>query len=768
MALLEDKIDQISDPDLRRLIKAEVKKLKNQKRFGLVFEQHIPEMVPIYNAPIKPRSMVAYRTGNMGETYRVKKVSDNIAEIIKDSDGSIELVPLENLVVVKRFGEPIYPALMPVEKIEMGGDSPHHVLIEADNYHALQLLEYLYPNKIDCIYIDPPYNTGARDWKYNNDYVDNNDTYKHSKWLSMMQKRLVLSKQLLKDDGVLIVTIDDYELYHLGTLLEEIFPEYEHYIVSIEHNRRGRRGKNFAKSNEFAIFIVPRGQDIIQEEILTETIGGETRNLRRTGSGSLRTQRWRKFYPIFVNEKSLEVISAGDPLPLDQERQDIRDGDIIAVWPIDEEGNEKNWHYGVERTRDAIANGKLEARRQSYGVQVYYTLREKQSKKLKTVWSKSTLDASTFGTELLTKIMGTGATFDFPKSVYAVLDCINAVCGNRDNAIILDFFAGSGTTLHATLMLNELAQKNHQCIMVTNNEVSGEVAERLESLSLYPGHAEWDKHGICRSVTYPRSKYTILGKRDDGSVIEGEYITGRIVEREKPRNFRHLSFVDGKNLTLSMRKHLVSLIEGIPQTKITADIPFYIAEDSSASILFDDTLIDEYIKTLEESEHITDFYISTTSSVTFRKVKERITEKLGPIVTFEAEKKPFAAGFNANLDYFRLEFLEPNEVALGRQFLSILSILWMMAGAKGPIPNVTGDESYIIPDKCSFGVLLRESKFREFASLINAREDVTHVFIVTNSDDAFFDMKSELKAPEVIMLYKNYLKNFEINRNWKD
>ncbi|WP_179865103.1 site-specific DNA-methyltransferase [Priestia megaterium] len=769
MALLEDKIDQIPQAELRDVIRNEVKKLKSRKRFGLSFEQHIPEVVPIFSAPIKLRSSVAKKNGNLSETYRVENLLGENVEIIKDSDGSLEEAPIDSIVVVKQFGEAIYPALIQMDQVKNGGEnSLHHVLIEADNYHALQLLEYIYANRVDCIYIDPPYNTGARDWKYNNDYIDLNDAYRHSKWLSMMQKRLALAKQLLKRDGVLILTIDDYELYHIGTLLEEIFPDYDDYIVTIEHNKRGRRGKNFAKTNEFALFLVPKGQEVIQEELLEEMIGGETRNLRRTGSGSLRTQRWRKFFPIYVNEKTLEIVGAGNPIPLDQQKETKRDGDIITVWPIDENGVEKNWHYGLERTQEAINQGKLEAREQSYGIQIYYTLREKQSKKYKTVWSKSTLDASTYGTELLAKIMGRSSKFDFPKSVYAVQDCINAVVSNRESALILDFFAGSGTTLHSVLMLNEAYNKQHQCILVTNNEISGDEAERLEQQGYYPGQPNWEKHGVCRSVTFPRSKYTILGKRDDGTSIEGEYTTGRLIAKEKQRNIKQLGFADGRSLNTSMRKQLVALIDGIPQSKIRADMPFFIDEQSTASILFDDSEFENFLKNLEEYMHVTDIYIMTQNQSQFRRFKDMIIEKLGHITVKEEEKRPFSDGFQANLDYFSLDFLEPNEVAMGMQFDAILPILWMMSGAKGDVPIVNEALPYVISESNSFAILLKEQKFAEFASQVCKIKDLTHVFIVTNSEDAFFEMKAELKIPNVLMLYKNYLKNFELKRQWKD
>ena len=211
------------------------------------------------------------------------------------------------------------PTLSEVKNMEIINDEslPTNILIEGENYHALSVLNYTHKGKIDLIYIDPPYNTGAKDWKYNNNFVDINDNWRHSKWINFMYNRLNITKQLLTNDGVLILTIDDNELYHIGILLEEIFPSYEQFVITIEHNKRGRRGKNFAKSNEWAIFLVPKGKDVISEEKTLEKIGGETRNLRRTGSGSKRTERPRKFYPIWVNKKTLKVVSAGDPIKVD-------------------------------------------------------------------------------------------------------------------------------------------------------------------------------------------------------------------------------------------------------------------------------------------------------------------------------------------------------------------------------------------------------------------------------------------------------------------
>ena len=136
------------------------------------------------------------------------------------------VVAVDDLVVVAEFRDPIYPGLVSTGKVERGGDKPFHTVINAENFHALQTLLFTHRGKVDCIYIDPPYNTGAKDWKYNNDYVEGDDLYRHSKWLAFMERRLLLAKELLNpDDSVLIVTIDEKEYLRLGLLLEQTFPE---------------------------------------------------------------------------------------------------------------------------------------------------------------------------------------------------------------------------------------------------------------------------------------------------------------------------------------------------------------------------------------------------------------------------------------------------------------------------------------------------------------------------------------------------------------
>lgn len=316
MARLEDKIAEIRDGDLRQTIATEVRELKDllkkERRFGLVFERHLPELVPIYSAKIRTQSRVARKDAALTETYVVQRVVKGVATVKPEyGDGETsQCIPVSELVVVTRFGEAIFPALRHVESVLRGGDAPHHILIEADNYHALQLLEWLCAGKVDCIYIDPPYNTGAKDWKYNNDYVDKVDGWRHSKWLAMMQRRLQIAKRLLSKDGVLICTIDDNEMAHLWMLLDTIFNDREIVAVTIQHNPGGTQGEKFSVTNEYALFVLSEESAIYR----VGHSGDDTYNLRRWGSTSDRHEAKNCFYPIYV--KNGQIVGVGD-IPAD-------------------------------------------------------------------------------------------------------------------------------------------------------------------------------------------------------------------------------------------------------------------------------------------------------------------------------------------------------------------------------------------------------------------------------------------------------------------
>lgn len=399
---------------------------------------------------------------------------------------------------------------------------PWNFIIEGDNLQALYLLEKTHRGRVDCIYMDPPYNTGAKDWKYNNDYVDGNDVYRHSKWLSMMHSRLVLAKQLLNpSSGVLIVSIDDNELNTTGLLLQEIFPSYRQFCISVVHNPNGNQGKNFGIANEFAYFLLPSGDQLLSLESREDD--PDIRPLRDvSGNNNMRTDARNCFYPIFVKDN--RIIGFGDVCDdafHPGQANICRDDGVIEIYPIDARGNERKWVF-ARQTVETIQNELVVERNHSR--EILDIIRHKTHFTYKSIWTKKEYNANSYGSKLITKIFGE-KRFDYPKSLYTVEECIRAVCGDRPDAIVVDFFAGSGTTLHAVNLLNAERGGNRRCIMVTNNEVSVKEAKKLKKQGFKPGDAEWEASGIAQYVTWPRTVCSIEGKDVTGKPLKGEYLT---------------------------------------------------------------------------------------------------------------------------------------------------------------------------------------------------------------------------------------------------
>lgn len=361
MAAINDLIAQIQDAELRNKIEHEVNRMNKQKKFGLVFEEHLPECTPLYEMPVNCGSNVALKSGNINEIYRVIAIDNEKALCIRE-DEQVEW-NIVDLVVVAKFGEPIYPYLKQVDSVCNAPDSDlWHTLIEADNYHALQLLEYLYAGKVDCIYIDPPYNTGAKDWKYNNDYVDGNDNYRHSKWLSMMQKRLKLAKRLLNPkDSVLIVTIDEKEYLHLGCLLEELFPEARMQMITSVINPKGnRRDNEFSRCEEYIFFvyfgsaaITSNGSDMLREGVENSNVEKLHEDktvrlralLRQASNHGKRSDRPNLFYPLLFEKNSGKFVGHGPVLDSSEDRNSYSPPeDVVAMWPIGTNGTELTWN----------------------------------------------------------------------------------------------------------------------------------------------------------------------------------------------------------------------------------------------------------------------------------------------------------------------------------------------------------------------------------------------------------------------------------------
>ena len=579
MSRLNDIIRQVAktDPQLGRDLQRETDALADRRAFGLNFERHVPEAVELPGRPVRKNDKVHILpergknpTKDNERLYRVTGISgtggDRRATVSAIDDPNYEQsVNVEDLVVVAEFRDPIYPGLVSTGKVERGGDKPFHTVINAENYHALQALLFTHRGKIDCIYIDPPYNTGAKDWKYNNDYVESDDHYRHSKWLAMMERRLLLAKELLNpDDSVLIVTIDEKERNRLGLLLEQVFPASSMQTITSVINPKGASlGRDFARVDE-QIYVVYLGAAGVQAQV--RDMLDESKNqaaatsvkwssLIRGGAQGIRTDSPGAYYPVFVDPTLGTIHSFGHALRWDQSRNEIDPAPgTLAVWPPQHpSGVEGRWGIGPDKARElhelgALRLGKIdpptgkfplsylssgimeriksgeivtEGRRPDGTLIVRYPENTKITQP-KTVWKMQSHNAGEYGSKLVTTLLP-GRKFPFPKSLYAVEDTLGFFVMGKRAAVVLDFFSGSGTTAHAVMRLNRQDGGQRRSISITNNEVSEGEQRALRVKGLRPGDPEWERAGICDYITKPRIQAAITGTTPDGKPIKGDY-----------------------------------------------------------------------------------------------------------------------------------------------------------------------------------------------------------------------------------------------------
>lgn len=700
MAKIEDLIDEIPDERLRAELASEVKGIKETKRFGLVFEKHIPETVSLLGMPVRPGSIVQNRTTPQDTTeFEVLVVNDGKATLVpRGADGPRLVVEVADLLVVKKFHEPIYPGLKLEGQVRRGPtDRPHHVVLNGENFHALQLLIYAYAGKVDCIYIDPPYNTGDKAWKYNNDYVDKDDRYRHSKWLAMMDRRLRLAKELLNpDESVLIVTIDEKEYLRLGLLLEELFPEAKIQMISSVISPGGvSREIEFTRVNEF-IFFVMLGNAVpakTTSDLLFTPHRNSSKNrspiwrgLLRGGSGPLREDSPTKFFPILVDPDTRRVVGAGDPLPLGEHRDNYEPpSNVEVVWPLKTGGVEGRWELSRATFDDRLGNGYVrvggfsttnkqwtlyylrnaEIQRLKSGelvsggiteqghLDISYSDEVGRSLFAKTVWNDPAHDAGTHGSSMLKSLIP-GRKFPYPKSLYAVEDCLNFFVRDKPTAVILDFFAGSGTTGQAVMRLNRRDGGRRRSVLVTNNEVSPDEARTLRGRGVFPGDHDWESAGIFHHVTVPRITASISGETPEGEEVKGLY------------KFR--------------------------------------------------------------------------------------------------EEFPIKDGLQENCVFMTIEYLDRDLVELGRQFNAINPLLWMSAGSVGSLEDWDGGAPWLLPVDSNYGVLFDEVHLAEFVEVISKAEVSHVWLVTNSSAAfAEMRSAMPQGVLDVRQLYADYLRNFVVN-----
>lgn len=574
MSRLTDLIAQAKskDADLGRELEREFKALASRRSFGLNFERHTPESVELPGRPIRkgdkvrvlpPRGSTEKGDKRLWKVVGTSKTGGaRVAQLdlIGADEPETQTVAVEDLIVVAEFRDYIYPGLVSTGKVERGGDKPFHTVINGENFHALEALTFTHRGKVDVIYIDPPYNSGAKDWKYNNDYVEKEDLYLHSKWLAFMERRLSVASQLInKRSGVLIVAIDDKEVSRLGLLLEQVFPEAAIDMVTTVINPRGKYRKGrFARCEDYLYFLTFGSAEVQGEPDpdFTEGVAIGWRTLRRSDITSARGTKkggTGQFFPIYVDRHG-KIKKVGDPLEhgVDRNTAPSVDG-CTPVFPMRDDGTEMNWGLTAPSLKSLLKKGYVRvgratpAKPQKYEISYLTSGRisdietgratvtgqnkdgsvqaEYVTHKMKypvTSWSRPSHNAEVHGTELVKSLLG-NKIFPYPKSLYAVEDSISLFLGDKPDAIVLDFFSGSGTTAHATMLLNRKDNGRRQCISITNNEVGADEGAELRKKGLRPGDPDWEKWGICDYVTKPRIAAAITGMQPDGSPVDDVY-----------------------------------------------------------------------------------------------------------------------------------------------------------------------------------------------------------------------------------------------------
>jgi len=377
------------------------------------------------------------------------------------------------------------------KKIVADPSLPTNLLIEGDNYHSLSVLNYTHRGQFDVIYADPPYNTGNKSWRYNNDYIEKEDEFRHSKWLSYINKRVRLAKNLLSDSGILIFAIDDYEAHTLRLLLDEIMGEDNRLgTVAVVHNPRGRNDDRFfATQHEYMlVYAKDKNKAALGNFDLTDEERGRYKksddissyseaSFMRTGNNSTPRERPKLFYPIFYN-------------PNIQKLSLKKAKGSVELLPINEAGEEKTWRWGTA-TFEKLCDTDLFVKtvKGKYRIFKKRRLTDEAGKKPKSIWYNPRYDASTYGIMVLQDIFGRGNHFNYPKSLLLMEDILEVT--SKPNSLVLDFFAGSGTTGHAVLNLNERDGGTRRFILCTNNE-----------------------NNICEEVTYERIKRVVKGYKD--------------------------------------------------------------------------------------------------------------------------------------------------------------------------------------------------------------------------------------------------------------
>lgn len=447
-----------------------------------------------------------------------------------------------------------------------------NLIIEGDNFHTLSVLNYTHAGQIDVIYIDPPYNTGSRDFVYNDVFVDNEDTYRHSKWLSFMEKRLRLANSLLKPSGAIFISIDQNELANLKLLCDEVLNGLTMSgLVSVaKGTTTGQDAKKFGSSidyllvyvgPEFELQTLPLSDADKKRFSLSDERGPYSiLQWRKTGKGDRREDRPNLFYPCVAPDGS-------------------------EVFPIGPTGYESRWRGAKETFDEYESSGMVVWKKDKDGYRPYlkYYL-EGRGKAPSTLWDD--VDGNKKATIELKSIIGAGK-FDNPKPTDLIRRCIQIATEDK-NALVLDFFAGSGTTGHAVLKMNSEDGGNRTFILGTNNE-----------------------SGIAEDITYERIKGVVEGYGEtSGTPANVRYFKTDFVSREATDDQTRAKLVERSQKMISVREGTFDVAHQGENLTILKN-----AESYSAVVYDQDEIpsLIEFLNETSDSHHVSIYVFSLSN-----------------------------------------------------------------------------------------------------------------------------------------------------------
>lgn len=534
--ILDQLIGQVGDEALRNRIAREVELLRGSRRFGMVFDRHLPESVRLPDHPVRKGVKVGLRDESTTATWRVAGFTDTSRSVaILDGEGGQRAVG--ELVVIREFGESVFPGLRTAERISNGPDEARwHAVINGENYHVLQALRSTHRGKVDLIYIDPPYNTGNEGWIYNDRYVDANDRAKSSKWLSYLERRLLLARDLLKPTGIIIVAIGDDEQHRLRMLLDQVFGDQNFLSNLVWQGGRKNDSRYVSNTADYMLVYAKDEPSLAEREIrwrepkpALDVIMAAADDAWRAADGDAAEATakfrawWRSLpadHPALASNHYDRIDDTGRPgvpyfpdnMRSPNPRPNLRYDLLHPVTGKPCNMHPNGWVYAEERMKQLVEAGRIR-----FGADE--TTRPNLKRYLDESSTQVPLESFYVDRRVasgrLKAVLG-DKRFPNPKDHEVLMRWIRIAA--PADAVVLDFFGGSGTTTEAVIRLNEDDGGTRQSILVTNNEVGAKQAKALRKEGHHPGDPEWEALGVFEYVTRPRISTVVTGKRPDGSI----------------------------------------------------------------------------------------------------------------------------------------------------------------------------------------------------------------------------------------------------------